>query len=282
VSRRGLAAGLVLLLPLAAGCGSTLRPAAAGERTAADLAEIKQRLLEIQRVTTMTRVQLDELDRRVATLEQRAGITPPPRPRPVASATPPATARPPQTSRPAPQQTRPIEPVDEDIEESDLVEVEVEVEVEVAPEEETASGAGAATPPPAADAADAPISTAAQALYDRGYTLYHQGRYLDAEASFQRFLQAYAETDLADNAQYWIGESREARGDFAGALAAYREVVARHPRGNKVPDALLKAGQSLERLGDSESARDSYRQVLESFPNSAAALAAEERLERMP
>jgi tol-pal system protein YbgF len=276
VSRRGLAAGLLLLLPLAAGCGSTLRPAAAGERTAADLAEIKQRLLEIQRVTTMTGVQLEELERRVATLEQRAGITPPPRPRPSSSVAPPATGRPPQTARPAPLETQPIERTDEGIEESDLVEVEVEME------EEPASGAGAAEVPPAADAATAPISTAAQALYDRGYTLYHQGRYLDAEASFQRFLQAYGETDLADNAQYWIGESREARGDIAGALAAYREVVARYPRGNKVPDALLKAGQSLERLGDSESARDSYRQVLESFPNSAAALAAEERLERMP
>jgi tol-pal system protein YbgF len=275
VSRRGLAAGLLLLLPLAAGCGSTLRPAAAGERTAADLAEIKQRLLEIQRVTTMTRVQLEELERRVATLEQRAGITPPPRPRPSSSVPPPAAGRPPQTARPAPLETQPIERTDEGIEESDLVEVEVEMEEEPA-------GAGAANAPPTPDASAAPISTAAQALYDRGYTLYHQGRYLDAEASFQRFLQAYGDTDLADNAQYWIGESREARGDVTGALAAYREVVSRYPRGNKVPDALLKAGQSLEQLGDSESARDSYRQVLESFPNSAAALAAEERLERMP
>jgi len=46
-----------------------------------------------------------------------------------------------------------------------------------------------------------PVEPAAQALYDRGYSLFHQGRYLDAEATFQRFLQAYSETDLSDNAQ---------------------------------------------------------------------------------
>ena len=128
----------------------------------------------------------------------------------------------------------------------------------------------------------APISSAAQAIYDRGYTLYHQGRYLDAEASFQRFLQEYSDTDLADNAQYWIGEARYARGDVPGSLAAFREVVARYPDGNKVPDALLKAGQSLERLGDSESARRSYREVLDSFPNSAAAAQAQQRLSALP
>ena len=277
--RRGLAA-LLLLLPLAAGCATTARPATSGAQAAADVAEIKQRLLEIQRVTTMTRVQLDEMERRLATLEQRAGIAPPPRPRPPATPPPAGTQSPTQRSpdadRRAAPETRPpapIEPAGEDIEERDLVEVEIE------DEDEPPGGGTADTGAPAAAA---PISSAAQALYDRGYTLYHQGRYLDAEASFQRFLQAYAATDLADNAQYWIGESREARGDFAGALAAYREVVARYPRGNKVPDALLKAGQSLEQLGDAESARDSYRQVLESFPNSAAALAAEERLQRLP
>jgi tol-pal system protein YbgF len=233
----------------------------------------------------MTRLELEEMERRVAALERRAGITPPP-PRTrssVPSPAAPSTVRPPE---PAPRpgaigEPPAIEPLDEDIEETDLG-----AEEPPAGSAARDSAARDTAPPPAAApsaaAPGAPISTAAQALYDRGYTLYHQGRYLDAEASFQRFLQAYGDTDLADNAQYWIGESREARDDHAGALAAYREVVARYPQGNKVPDALLKAGQSLERLGDAESARASYRQVMESFPNSAAALAAEEHLARLP
>ena len=123
-----------------------------------------------------------------------------------------------------------------------------------------------------------PVEPAAQALYDRGYTLYHQGKYLDAEASFQRFLQAYPATELSDNAQFWIGESRYSRGDTRGALAAFREVLQKYPAGNKVPDALIKEGDCLEKLGDRDGARDRYSEVKRRFPDSGAAVMAEDRL----
>ncbi|HEV7518156.1 MAG TPA: tetratricopeptide repeat protein, partial [Thermoanaerobaculia bacterium] len=61
------------------------------------------------------------------------------------------------------------------------------------------------------------LPPAAQALYDRGYTLYHQGHFVDAVASFQRFLQSEPKSELADNALYWIGECRYSRHDLRGA-----------------------------------------------------------------
>jgi tol-pal system protein YbgF len=121
------------------------------------------------------------------------------------------------------------------------------------------------------------LSPGNQALYDRGYTLFHQGHFVDAEASFQRFLQANPKSELADNAQYWIGECRYSRNDVKGALAAFREVVEHFPKGNKVPDAMLKEGQCLEAMGDIEGARVTYREVNRKYPGSAAAAVAEER-----
>jgi tol-pal system protein YbgF len=126
--------------------------------------------------------------------------------------------------------------------------------------------------------ADEPVVPAAQALYDRGYTLYHQGRYLDAESSFQRFLQAYPRTDLSDNAQFWIGESRYARGDISGALSAFRETLQQYPAGNKIPDALVKEGDCLAGMGDRDGARQSYEEVVRRFPGSAAAVMAGDRI----
>jgi len=257
------------------------------------LREIKQRLVEIQREGAMTRVQVEEMERRLATLEQRAGIRPPrssstsgatssTRPRGTSARDTSAEATRPRRDDPVREERppQPIEPPSAGVEGRDIV---VEPPVRTPPAVDTRPTTPPARGPGDAPAADAtPISAAAQAIYDRGYTLYHQGRYLDAEASFQRFLQAHSGTDLADNAQYWIGEARYARGDVPGSLAAFREVVARYPEGNKVPDALLKAGQSLERLGDRESARRSYQELLDSFPNSAAALVAEERLQALP
>ena len=119
-------------------------------------------------------------------------------------------------------------------------------------------------------------------LYDRGYTLYHQGRYVEAEASFQRFLQANPGSELADNAQYWIGECRYSRNDVKGALAAFREVIERFPKGNKVADAMLKAGQCLEAMGDVEGARVTYREVGRRFAGTAAAAVADERRAKLP
>jgi tol-pal system protein YbgF len=136
--------------------------------------------------------------------------------------------------------------------------------------------------PPAVEGKREPVTPAVQVLYDRGYTLYHQKHYVDAEASFQRFLQAEPNSELADNAQYWIGECRYSRGDMRGALAAFRETVARYPTGNKTPDALLKAGMSLESLGDKEGARNTYQEVLKRFPGTAVSAVAEERLAKLP
>jgi tol-pal system protein YbgF len=152
-----------------------------------------------------------------------------------------------------------------------------------APVPSTAPPAAAQVPTsPALEGKREPVTPAVQALYDRGYTLYHQKHYVDAESSFQRFLQAEPKSELADNAQYWIGECRYSRGDMRGALAAFRETVARYPVGNKTADALLKAGMSLENLGDKEAARNTYQEVLKRYPGTAVAAVAEERRAKLP
>jgi tol-pal system protein YbgF len=285
-ARRLAALPLLALLALP-GCTSMAPLGGSGgkDATAAELAEIKQRLIEIQRQTTITRVEMEELRRRVEALESATGVTPPaPRRQPSSSApptSPPATRPRPTVQdggsaiRRTPPVTIPEDRMPQPVREPGVEESEIEVEPPAAAEPAPDTGVDGTGGP-------VPVSAEGQDLYDRGYTLYHQGRYLDAEASFQRFLQGYGGTDLADNAQYWIGEARYARRDFAGALAAFREVVSRFPRGNKVPDALLKAGQSLEELGDAESARDSYREVMDRFPGSAASAVAEERLAELP
>jgi tol-pal system protein YbgF len=127
-----------------------------------------------------------------------------------------------------------------------------------------------------------PVPSEGQALYDRGYTLFHQGLYLDSESAFQQFLQIYGSTDLGDNALFWIGEGRFVRSDLNGALAAFRETIEQYPLGNKVPDAMLKVGDCLRDLGDLQGARDGYAEVVRRFPSSAAAAVAEDRLRQLP
>lgn len=282
---------LSLLLILASGCSSNLGTRLGGgpDPAAAQIEELKRRVLELQRQSTVHELELERLRQRLASLEA-GGSARGARPAPAGTAAPapaPPKPEPVVRTRPVPPTSAPAKP----IEESDLdvqgfgqpVTPPLGEDGRLPPSANPpATKAPPATPPATGAPASAqPLTEAAQNLYDEGYTLYHEGRYLDAEATFRRFLQAHAGTDLADNAQYWIGESRYARKDYQGALAAFSETVQRFPDGNKVPDAMIKAGQCLELLGDGDAARETYQEVMRRFPDSAASVAAGEHLEAM-
>ena len=147
-------------------------------------------------------------------------------------------------------------------------------------------------PPPAIEGADLPpgdtprqgaeAPLAPQALYDRALALIQGGQQAEGEQLMRRFLTAYAESDLADNAAYWIGETRYSRGDWQGALEAFKAAVEQYPEGNKVADSLFKVGKSLEKLGDREGAREVLVEVSRRFPGTGAASAATEALRSWP
>ena len=247
---------------------SASRPFGGGqEENAKDEVQLlKERIFELEKRAVMAEVEVKRLQARLADLEgDPAG---------------PEASIPMGTSGSLPDAVTTLEPSPtfesfesigtEEVEVSDLP---VEGPVSTPPDQGVMSG-----PINAVGALDA----TAQALYDRGYTLYHQGRFLDSETAFQQFLRNYSQTVLGDNAQFWIAEARYARGDVAGALAAFEETAERFPRGNKVPDAVLKVGDCLRDLGDSEGARRSYQRVVGEFPDSAAADVAEKRLRDAP
>ena len=237
-----------------------------------DLAEMKERILELQEQATVADVEIKRLRQQVSTLESRFSgevVTTEMAERVVVENAPSTGSL--GTATPDPV-------VALEVEESDLEAEELVVETAALQPSEDSAAPAPQIESPAVTTTLAPVDSAGQALYDRGYTLYHQGRYLDAEATFQRFLQAHPLTELSDNAQFWIGESRYARGDIRGALAAFRETLQGYPNGNKVPDALIKEGDCLTSLGDRDGARERYEEVNRRFPSSAAAVMATERL----
>lgn len=243
----------------------TAAPARADDEDEATIRELRREVVELRRELAVREVEIarlaEALDELRATCE--AGTTQIRTPGSAASEDNPApgdsvpgdlVGRPDQP----PEGGAPIEVVGR-VEERELEEPDP---IEAAPEPDPAE----------------PPTLEGDALYDRGYSLFHEGEYARSEAAFRRFLELHAESDLADNAQFWIGESRWARGDFAAALEGYTRTVERYPDGNKVPDALLKAGRCLENLGQVGRAIQTYEAVIVRFAGSAAALTAEERL----
>jgi tol-pal system protein YbgF len=126
-----------------------------------------------------------------------------------------------------------------------------------------------------------PRADQAKVLYDQYMGKLHAGEHDAAATGFRAFVSEYPEHELADNAQYWLGESLYARKLYRDALAAFRAVVSRYPRGNKVPDALLKIGFCHLALGEAEPARTALARLIEMFPKSHPAALAAERLETL-
>ena len=117
-----------------------------------------------------------------------------------------------------------------------------------------------------------------EALYQAAYTDIAAGRYQLGREAFQTYLKQFPDTEVADNAQYWIGESYYATGEFAQAIEEFNKVVQSYPKADKVPAAMLKIGLSHARLKNTAEANKTYRALVQRYPKSPEAAAARERL----
>ena len=140
-----------------------------------------------------------------------------------------------------------------------------------------AQAAGSAAPAAAAAGAGSD-----QAAYNQAFDILKAGKYADAIAAFQKFLQAYPQSSLADNAQYWLGESYYVTRDFQSAAAAFQTVLDRWPDSRKAPDALLKLGYTQAELKHVAQARATLSSVSTKYPGSDAANLAAARLLQLP
>ncbi|NOT34405.1 MAG: tol-pal system protein YbgF [Candidatus Eisenbacteria bacterium] len=115
-------------------------------------------------------------------------------------------------------------------------------------------------------------------LFDQATQDLTQGRYGMALQGFREYVRKFATTELADNAQYGVGESFFALANFDSSAAEYSRVTSGWPQGDKVPAALYKLALSKEKLGDAAGARATFEDLLKRFPNSGEAQLARERV----
>lgn len=144
----------------------------------------------------------------------------------------------------------------------------------------SAAGGGALDPFPAPQAAEAGQLQVASiaptgnptADYDQAYSMIMSGRYDLAESAFRQFLGAYPQSEMAPEAQYWLGESLFARGDFARAAEEFRAGYKAYPSSRRGPDTLLKLGLSLAGLGYRDEACQMYAATVRQYPDMSNAL----------
>ena len=118
-------------------------------------------------------------------------------------------------------------------------------------------------------------------VYDRHINLFKQGNLDAALQGFAYFLTQYPTSDLAPNAQYWLGECYYGKGDYPRAIEAFNRVKIAYPSSEKVPAALLKKGFAYLALKDRYRASSVWRQVVDGYPRTPEAGKAMEKLAQL-
>ncbi|MBW1779709.1 MAG: tol-pal system protein YbgF [Deltaproteobacteria bacterium] len=118
-------------------------------------------------------------------------------------------------------------------------------------------------------------------LYDLNLALYREERYEEAIAGFKNFLVKYPKSELADNAQFWVGESYMALKQYEQAILAFQRVIKKYPKGNKVPNAILRQALAFYEIKDKTSSRLLLKKVIRQFPKSSEAKIARGKLKAM-
>ena len=159
----------------------------------------------------------------------------------------------------------------------------------VPPPPYTPTGPGTLTPPRAAELAPEPASTgigtslrppssgvlpagSASTQYNFAFGLLKQADYSAAEEALKSFIRQHPDDGLAGSAQYWLGETYYARGNYAEAASAFAEGYKRYPKGVKAADDLLKLCMSLARANQRQNACIAFAQLDRDFPNPGSAI----------
>ena len=144
----------------------------------------------------------------------------------------------------------------------------------------TGAGALAATggPPPPNPAS---AGGSDKASYQSAFELLKDGQYDPAIVAFQKFLMTYPDSQLADNAQYWLGEAYYVNRSFPEALGAFQRVVDKYPQSRKLPDAMLKIGYCDYELKQWDAAKTVLTQVATNYADTPSGRLAQQRLDKI-
>jgi tol-pal system protein YbgF len=132
--------------------------------------------------------------------------------------------------------------------------------------------AGVSGAPSPGSASAAPTSApsgpapSADTLYSNGLRDLTGGKYDLAHSEFLDYLKYYGDTDLASNAQFWLGEIAYAQKNYDGAVQEYDKVINNYPKSFKLAPAHLKKGMALIELGQKSSGVRELREVVRRYP----------------
>jgi tol-pal system protein YbgF len=124
---------------------------------------------------------------------------------------------------------------------------------------------------PTGAAMSPPPGLSAKQLYDSALRDRNAGNFDLALQGFEEYLKYFGNTELAPNAQFYIGHIHYDKNDFTNAVKALDLVLEKYPENNKTADAMYLKGMALLRSNRRNEAAREFLNVLQQHPNSEVA-----------
>ena len=137
-----------------------------------------------------------------------------------------------------------------------------------------ANPAASSGPPPAG-------APSADTLYSNGLRDITSGKYDLARTEFQDYLRYYGNTDLAGNAQFYLGEIAYSQKNYDLAVAEYDKVLTAYPHSFKVAPARLKKALANIELGQKATGVRELREIVKRYPGTEEDRRARAKLKEM-
>ncbi|HWC00718.1 MAG TPA: tetratricopeptide repeat protein [Bryobacteraceae bacterium] len=128
-----------------------------------------------------------------------------------------------------------------------------------------------APPPPGGGgmaSSGGPPPMSAESLYANAMRDRSGGKSDLALQEFRDYLKYFPNTDLAPNAQFYIGEIHYQLGDYDAAIQEFDAVLEKYPDNNKTADAMYMKGATLMKMGRRTQGAQEMRELIKKFPSS--------------
>lgn len=119
------------------------------------------------------------------------------------------------------------------------------------------------------------------ASFREGLALVRQGQCAQAGARLREFNKKNPNSDLADNAQYWIGACYFAQREYPRAVNELTEVMLRYGKGDKAPAALLLLADAFAASGETTDAKLVLQKIVSEYPRTEEAEQAKQKLQSL-
>lgn len=133
-------------------------------------------------------------------------------------------------------------------------------------------------PPAAGQDALADLPEEGRTIFQAAQLDRSRGDVDSAREGFTEFLARYGDSELADDAMYWLGDLAYGQGDWPAASEQFDGLLAKDPQSSWAPAAMLKSGYSYQKRGDEDKAEKIFRDLVKQHPDSNEAALAKEAL----